>query len=424
MPAARCSGSSAVTRWSRWLKPVGSAGSPSKLPIATASFKRDGPAASAIPPAARKIARSMPTRIDRRFRDLADQGRAGLVTFTMAGDPDGPASLDILKALPAAGADVIELGMPFTDPMADGPAVQAAGLRALKAGTTLADTLDMVRDFPPRGRRHADRADGLLQSHLHPRRRPLPRGGARGRRRRADRRRPAAGGRRRTLPAGARGGAQLHPARRRRRPTRRACPPCSRTRPASSTTSPSPASPARPCRTRRPSPPRWSASSARRACRSPSVSACATPRARRPSPSPPTRWSSARPSSRPCVARSTPTASATGDTVRGGDRLVRDLAAGVRARSRAVKEQAYELDLQRRPAEDPLLPASRDAGEPLGQVPRQRRTGLPQGPGAQPPRRAGLRVPHAHAGQAAPRQPVRREPHTRRSPRRTCRRIR
>ena len=89
----------------------------------------------------------MPTRIDRRFRALKDEGRAGLVTFTMAGDPDGPVSLELLKALPGAGADLIELGMPFTDPMADGPAIQAAGLRALKAGTTLEGTLAMVADF-------------------------------------------------------------------------------------------------------------------------------------------------------------------------------------------------------------------------------------------------------------------------------------
>ena len=86
-------------------------------------------------------------RIDRRFAALSKQGRAALVTFTMAGDPDYAASLAILKALPKAGADVIELGMPFTDPMADGPAVQAAGLRALKAGQTLKKTLAAVRDF-------------------------------------------------------------------------------------------------------------------------------------------------------------------------------------------------------------------------------------------------------------------------------------
>ena len=76
----------------------------------------------------------MTTRIDARFAALKSEGRAALVTFVMAGDPDPATSLAILKALPKAGADVIELGMPFTDPMADGPAIQAAGLRALKAG--------------------------------------------------------------------------------------------------------------------------------------------------------------------------------------------------------------------------------------------------------------------------------------------------
>src|SRR6202521_447165 len=89
----------------------------------------------------------MPTRIDRRFEDLARQNRAALVTFVMAGDPDLATCLDILKALPKAGADVIELGMPFTDPMADGPAIQAAGLRALHAGANMKKTLRLVRDF-------------------------------------------------------------------------------------------------------------------------------------------------------------------------------------------------------------------------------------------------------------------------------------
>ncbi|MGA3340096.1 MAG: tryptophan synthase subunit alpha [Methylocella sp.] len=89
----------------------------------------------------------MPTRIDRRFEDLARQNRAALVTFVMAGDPDLETCLAILKALPKAGADVIELGMPFTDPMADGPAIQAAGLRALAAGTTLAKTLALTANF-------------------------------------------------------------------------------------------------------------------------------------------------------------------------------------------------------------------------------------------------------------------------------------
>ena len=89
----------------------------------------------------------MTTRIDRRFAELKNEGRAALVTFTMAGDPDYDASLAIAKALPAAGADVIELGMPFTDPMADGPAIQAAGVRALKAGQNMVRTLALVREF-------------------------------------------------------------------------------------------------------------------------------------------------------------------------------------------------------------------------------------------------------------------------------------
>jgi tryptophan synthase alpha chain len=89
----------------------------------------------------------MTTRIDRRFEDLKGARRAALVTFVMSGDPDADTSLAIVKALPDAGADVIELGMPFTDPMADGPAIQAAGQRALKAGHTLKKTLAMVRAF-------------------------------------------------------------------------------------------------------------------------------------------------------------------------------------------------------------------------------------------------------------------------------------
>jgi tryptophan synthase alpha chain len=89
----------------------------------------------------------MSTRIDKRFAALKAEGRAALVTFLMAGDPDEATALAIVKALPAAGADVIELGMPFTDPMADGPAVQAAGLRALKAGQTMVKTLSAVAEF-------------------------------------------------------------------------------------------------------------------------------------------------------------------------------------------------------------------------------------------------------------------------------------
>ena len=89
----------------------------------------------------------MTTRIETRFAALKQQGRAALVTFVTAGDPDTETSLAIVKALPGAGADIIELGMPFTDPMADGPAVQAAGLRALTAGQTMRKTLALVRDF-------------------------------------------------------------------------------------------------------------------------------------------------------------------------------------------------------------------------------------------------------------------------------------
>jgi tryptophan synthase alpha chain len=89
----------------------------------------------------------MTTRIEARFQKLRDEGRPGLVTFIMAGDPDGDTTLSVMRRLPEAGADLIELGMPFSDPMADGPAIQKAGLRALKGGETLHRTLDTVRRF-------------------------------------------------------------------------------------------------------------------------------------------------------------------------------------------------------------------------------------------------------------------------------------
>jgi len=89
----------------------------------------------------------MTTRIDARFAALKQQGRAGLIAFVTAGDPDPETSLEILKGLPGAGADVVELGMPFTDPMADGPAIQASSQRALRAGQTLKKTLALVRTF-------------------------------------------------------------------------------------------------------------------------------------------------------------------------------------------------------------------------------------------------------------------------------------
>lgn len=87
------------------------------------------------------------TRIDTRFAELKEAGRPALVTFVMAGDPDYDTSLEIISALPEAGADLIEIGMPFSDPMADGPAIQKAGQRALAAGQTLRKTLKMVSEF-------------------------------------------------------------------------------------------------------------------------------------------------------------------------------------------------------------------------------------------------------------------------------------
>jgi tryptophan synthase alpha chain len=99
----------------------------------------------------------MTTRIEARFAALKREGRAALVTFLTAGDPDPATSLEILRALPQAGADMIELGMPFTDPMADGPAIQASSLRALKAGQNMQKTLAMVAEF-----RQADAATPIV----------------------------------------------------------------------------------------------------------------------------------------------------------------------------------------------------------------------------------------------------------------------
>src|SRR6202020_2366112 len=89
----------------------------------------------------------MTARLDLRFQRVAAERRAALLTFIMAGDPDTEPSSAILAALPAAGADIVELGMPFTDPIADGPAIQAAGRRALAANQTLPATLRMVKQF-------------------------------------------------------------------------------------------------------------------------------------------------------------------------------------------------------------------------------------------------------------------------------------
>lgn len=106
----------------------------------------------------------MTTRIDRRFAKLAAEDRPALVTYFMGGDPDYETSLRIMRALPRAGADVIELGMPFSDPMADGPAIQAAGLRALKAGQTLKKTLQMAADF----RRYDEDTPIVLMGYYNP----------------------------------------------------------------------------------------------------------------------------------------------------------------------------------------------------------------------------------------------------------------
>ncbi|MEK1890060.1 MAG: tryptophan synthase subunit alpha, partial [Phyllobacterium sp.] len=89
----------------------------------------------------------MTTRIDSKFAALKAEGRPALVTYFMGGDPDFETSLKIMKALPASGSDIIELGVPFSDPMADGPAIQAAGLRALKKGMSLTRTLELATQF-------------------------------------------------------------------------------------------------------------------------------------------------------------------------------------------------------------------------------------------------------------------------------------
>ncbi len=106
----------------------------------------------------------MTDRIAARFAALRAEGRAGLVTYLIAGDPDGPTSQRLVDGLPNAGADLIELGMPFSDPMADGPAIQAAGLRALRAGATMHRTLDQVAAF----RQSDDRTPVVLMGYFNP----------------------------------------------------------------------------------------------------------------------------------------------------------------------------------------------------------------------------------------------------------------
>src|SRR5690606_29040209 len=104
--------------------------------------RRQGPGSRAV-----SAGTEAGSRIERRFATLKAAGRGALAAFVTAGDPDPETSLAIVKGLPAAGADIIELGMPFSDPMADGPAVQASSLRALKAGMTLTKTIHLVRAF-------------------------------------------------------------------------------------------------------------------------------------------------------------------------------------------------------------------------------------------------------------------------------------
>lgn len=106
----------------------------------------------------------MTTRIEDRFARLKAEGRPGFVTFLMAGDPDGETAFELMRGLPGAGADLIELGMPFSDPMADGPAVQKAGLRALKAGETLTKTLRTVARF----REEDDATPVVLMGYFNP----------------------------------------------------------------------------------------------------------------------------------------------------------------------------------------------------------------------------------------------------------------
>src|SRR5438477_9449171 len=106
----------------------------------------------------------MISRIADRFAALKKEGRAGLITFVMGGDPDLKTTFALMQGMVKAGADLIEIGMPFSDPMADGPVIQAAGLRALSAGTTLKSILKLVKNF----RKHNDSTPIILMGYYNP----------------------------------------------------------------------------------------------------------------------------------------------------------------------------------------------------------------------------------------------------------------
>ncbi len=110
------------------------------------------------------MSRIAPGRIEQRFAALKAEGRGALITFLEAGDPDAATSLEMLRGMPAAGADLIEIGCPFTDPMADGPTIQASALRALRAGASMVRTLEMVRAF----RAGDDSTPIVLMGYLNP----------------------------------------------------------------------------------------------------------------------------------------------------------------------------------------------------------------------------------------------------------------
>ena len=206
-----------VPRDARRLRHRGRCAAPAATACSTASRpteRRPGRRLDSPPPlpqTRRTGGRGGMSRIERRFAALAAADAKAFVAFVMAGDPDYDTALAVLRGLPAAGVDVIELGMPFTDPMADGPAIQRAGQRALAGGHTHGPHAGHGPRLPRGRRRDAGRPHGLLQPDLFPRRRPLPRRREGGGRRRPHRRRPPARGGRGALPPRPRRRPRLHP---------------------------------------------------------------------------------------------------------------------------------------------------------------------------------------------------------------------